>query len=51
VGLPLDPVKQLQLTQQLLEHPPTPDAGHVLVLDAALPIQQRTRILTFKLRR
>ena len=51
VGLPLDPVKQLKLTQQLLEHPPTPDAGHVLVLDAALPIEQRTRILEFGLRR
>ena len=50
VGLPADPVKQLQLTQQLLENPPTPDAGHALVLDAALPIKQRTRILEFKLR-
>jgi len=50
VGFPLDLMKQLTLTKQLLEHPPTPDVGHLLVLDAGLPVQQRTRILTFKLR-
>jgi Tol biopolymer transport system component len=49
VGLPLDPVRQLQDAAALLQSPPTPDAGHVLVLDAALPIAQNTRILTFKL--
>src|SRR5439155_14210660 len=49
VGLPLDPVKQLQLTVQLLQKPPTPDVGHLLVGDAGLPVEQRTRILTFKL--
>ena len=45
VGFPLDLMKQLTLTKQLLEHPPTPDVGHLLVLDAGLPVQQRTRIL------
>jgi Tol biopolymer transport system component len=49
IGLPLDPVKQLQQVAELLQSPPTPDVGHVLVLDAALPIAQRTRIVEFKL--
>jgi len=49
VGLPLDPVKELREAAAMLEHPPTPDVSHVLVGDAALPVEQRTRILQFKL--
>ncbi len=49
VGFPLDPVKELKQAASMLEHPPTPDAGKLVVGDAALPVEQRTRILTFKL--
>jgi len=51
VGFPLDPVKELKEAAAMLRHPPTPDASKLVVGDAALPIEQRTRILTFHLRR
>ncbi|TMK63947.1 MAG: hypothetical protein E6G53_09850 [Actinobacteria bacterium] len=51
VGLPLDPAGQLRKTADLLRHPPTPDASKLLVGDAALPVEQRTRVLRFKLPR
>jgi Tol biopolymer transport system component len=47
VPVPVDPVKQIQETAKLLEHPPAPDASHVLAGDAAVPIRQQTRIIEF----
>ena len=35
----------------MLRNPPAPDASKLLVGDAALPVEQRTRVLRFKLRR
>jgi Tol biopolymer transport system component len=49
VAMPLDPVKELREAKTMLESPPTPDASKLLVGDAALPVEQRTRTLTFHL--
>ncbi len=50
VGLPLDPVKELKEAVDMMQHePPTPDTSKVLAGDAALPVEQRTRILEFQL--
>jgi Tol biopolymer transport system component len=51
VDLPFDLAQQLGKAVDLLRHPPVPDAGKATVLDAALPLQQRTRVLTFRLPR
>jgi hypothetical protein len=51
VGFPLDPLKELREAADMLENPPTPDFGKILVGDAALPVQQRTRKLEFRLPR
>jgi Tol biopolymer transport system component len=49
VDLPLDPVTQLQKAAQLLQSPPAPDVSHASALDVLLPVEQRTRILQFRL--
>lgn len=49
VPFPLDPVKQLEATSAFLENPPAPYVGGTNVLDAVYSIEQRTRILQFKL--
>ena len=49
VDFPLDPAGQLQKAARLLESPPTPDVGHATALDVVLPVEQRTRILEFRL--
>ena len=50
VAMPLDPVKELQEAKAMLEtNPPVPDTSKLLVGDAALPIEQRTKLLTFHL--
>jgi Tol biopolymer transport system component len=51
VGLPLDPLKELTEARDMLRDPPAPDSDKVLAGDAALPVEQRTRILEFDLRR
>jgi len=51
VGLPLDPAKELREAADMLRNPPAPDASKLLVGDAALPVEQRTRVLRFKLGR
>ncbi|MBV9213234.1 MAG: PD40 domain-containing protein [Actinobacteria bacterium] len=51
VALPLDAVKQLKAAATLLRNPPTPDVNKLLVGDTALPVEQRTRILTPHLHR
>ncbi|MDX6669327.1 MAG: TolB protein [Solirubrobacteraceae bacterium] len=49
VSLPFDPVKELREAAAFLENPPTPDGSKAAALDVVLPVEQRTRILTFKL--
>jgi Tol biopolymer transport system component len=51
VAMPLDPVKELGEAAAMLRHPPTPETGKVLAGDAALPVEQRTRRLRFRLPR
>jgi hypothetical protein len=52
VAMPLDPVKELTEAKDFLEHPPSPDAGTLgkaAALDIVLPVEQRTKVLRFKL--
>jgi Tol biopolymer transport system component len=49
VGFPLDPVSQLAKTADFLEHPPQPYFGSTNALDLVYSIEQRTRILQFRL--
>jgi hypothetical protein len=51
VAMPLDPLKELREAAAMLRDPPTPDTSKLLVGDAALPVEQRTRVLRFKLPR
>jgi hypothetical protein len=51
VAMPLDPVKELREAATMLRNPPTPETGKVLAGDAALPVEQRTRRLAFRLPR
>jgi Tol biopolymer transport system component len=48
VALPFDPLKELTEAKELLEHPPAVEEK-VLAGDTALPVEQRTRKLKFKL--
>jgi Tol biopolymer transport system component len=49
VSLQFDAVKELREAADFLRNPPTPDASKAAAGDAALPVEQRTRILTFRL--
>ena len=47
VQAPVDPQRQLAQEVELLEHPPSIDPGSTGINNAAIPIEARTRVLTF----
>ena len=49
VPTPVDVQRQLQQENELLTHPPTPDAGSLGPNNAVIPLEQRTRVLRFQL--
>lgn len=50
VALPFDPMREFQQAADMMrDDPPLPEAQHVIVGDVALPVEQRTRKIKFKL--